>query len=163
MTSQAKSLPRVTIYTDGSCLGNPGPGGWAAVLTSDAREKVLTGAASHTTNNRMELRAALHALQALKRPCLVELHTDSEYLKNGISGWLQQWVRNGWRTVKKQPVKNKDLWMLLMPLIETHEIRWHWVKGHAGHPQNERVDQLAREAALHDARGAPADVDSGSR
>ena len=162
MTSPQKSLPYVTIYTDGSCLGNPGPGGWAAVLQSGEHEKVLTGAASHTTNNRMELRAALHALKALKRPCRVELHTDSEYLKNGITGWLQQWVRNGWRTATKKPVKNKDLWKQLLPLVEQHEIDWRWVKGHAGHPQNERVDQLARQAATHDAKSAPADMEGGS-
>ena len=156
--------PRVTIYTDGSCLGNPGPGGWAALLKYGAHEKELAGAASHTTNNRMEMRAAIHALSALKQPCIVDLHTDSEYLKNGITGWLQQWMRNGWRTAAKKPVKNKDLWKKLLPLIEKHEVRWHWVKGHAGQRENERVDQLARDAAINDAKGAPADMeDSGSR
>lgn len=160
MAPLSSDMPAVTIYTDGSCLGNPGPGGWAAVLQFGEHEKALTGAASHTTNNRMEIRAAINALQALTKPCRVDLHTDSEYLRNGISGWLQNWVRNGWRTATKKPVKNKDLWKQLLPLVERHEVRWHWVKGHTGHPLNERVDQLSREAAIRDAKGAPADMEA---
>ena len=154
---------RVTIYTDGACSGNPGPGGWAALLISEGQEKVLTGGASLTTNNRMELRAALAALTALKRPCSVDLHTDSEYLKNGITAWLKNWMRNGWRTADKKPVKNQDLWRKLLPLIEQHEIRWEWVQGHAGDPRNERVDELARQAIGEAIRSAPPDMDPASR
>lgn len=151
--------PHVIIYTDGACAGNPGPGGWAALLISGKHEKVLTGGASHTTNNRMELRAAIAALQALKRPCTVELHTDSEYLRNGITGWLPIWMRKGWRTADKRPVKNQDLWKKLLPLIEKHEVRWEWIQGHAGDPLNERVDRLAREAIEKIGRNAPPDME----
>lgn len=159
MTSKTQSQPYVTIYTDGSCLGNPGPGGWAAILMYGENERVLAGGASHTTNNRMELRAAINALKALKTPCRVALHTDSEYLRNGITGWLQKWIRNGWRTATRKPVKNKDLWKQLLPLVERHEVRWEWVKGHAGHPLNERVDQLAREAIEKAGKDAPPDME----
>jgi len=151
--------PRVVIYTDGACAGNPGPGGWAALLIAGEHEKVLTGGASHTTNNRMELRAAIAGLRALKVPCRVELYTDSEYLQRGISGWVQMWQRNGWRTADKRPVKNRDLWRALLPLIERHEVHWKWVQGHAGDPRNERVDALAREAIEKIGRVAPADME----
>jgi len=134
----------VTIFTDGSCRGNPGPGGWGAVLIAGANERDLWGAAAATTNNRMELTAAIEALNALKRPCRVELHTDSQYVKNGITQWLRQWKARGWRTLSKGAVKNEDLWRLLDEASARHEIDWRWVKGHAGHPLNERADALAR-------------------
>ncbi len=151
--------PRVTIYTDGACAGNPGPGGWAALLIAGEHEKTLTGGASHTTNNRMELRAALAGLSALKVPCIVELYTDSEYLKNGMSGWVQTWIRKRWRTAAGEPVKNQDLWRKLLPLIEKHEVHWMWVRGHAGDPRNGHVDELARRAIDEIGRVAPADMD----
>lgn len=136
------------IYTDGACSGNPGPGGWAAILRFGPHEKVLQGGASLTTNNRMELRAALAALRTLTRPCVVEIHTDSEYLRRGVTEWLGAWMRNGWlrydpRTQMKQPVKNRDLWQALHAAMKPHRITWHWVKGHAGDELNERADQLA--------------------
>lgn len=133
----------VIIYTDGACSGNPGPGGWAAILRYGEHEKVLQGGASLTTNNRMEMRAAIAALQALTRPCVVELHTDSQYLRLGITKWLAGWLRNGWRTSKRKPVKNLDLWQALHAATRPHQISWHWVKGHAGDKFNERADQLA--------------------
>ncbi len=133
----------VIVHTDGACAGNPGPGGWAAILRYGTREKVLQGGASLTTNNRMELRAAIAALQALTRPCVVELHTDSEYLKKGVTEWMPRWLRNGWRTSDKQPVKNQDLWRALNTALKPHRVAWHWVKGHAGDEFNERADQLA--------------------
>jgi ribonuclease HI len=136
----------VTIYTDGACSGNPGPGGWGAILTWNSHQRELKGGEPHTTNNRMELMAAISALEALKRTCTVDLHTDSEYLRNGITTWIKGWKRNGWRTGDKKPVKNVDLWQRLDAAIAHHEVRWHWVKGHAGHDMNERADQLAREA-----------------
>jgi len=151
--------PHVIIYTDGACAGNPGPGGWAALLIAGEREKALTGGASHTTNNRMELRAALAGLSALKVPCVVELHTDSEYLQKGMSGWVQMWLRKGWRTASGAPVKNQDLWRKLLPLIEKHEVRWVWVRGHAGDSRNERVDALARQAIEAIGRDAPPDME----
>jgi ribonuclease HI len=160
VSSADSQRPHVLIYTDGACAGNPGPGGWAALLIAGEREKVLTGGASHTTNNRMELRAALAGLSALKVPCVVELHTDSEYLKKGMSGWVQMWVRTRWRTASGAPVKNQDLWRKLLPLIEKHEVRWVWVRGHAGDPRNERVDALARQAIDAVGRGAPADMEA---
>ena len=146
----------VIIYTDGACSGNPGPGGWAAILRYGEHEKVLQGGASLTTNNRMEMRAAIAALQALTRPCVVELHTDSQYLRLGITKWLAGWLRNGWRTAKRTPVKNKDLWQALYAAIQPHQITWYWVKGHAGDEFNERADQLA-VAALNSigVKGAP--------
>jgi ribonuclease HI len=136
----------VTIHTDGACSGNPGPGGWGAILEGGDKVRELSGAEGHTTNNRMEMMAAIAALEALKRPCTVDLHTDSQYLKDGITKWITNWKRNGWRTADKKPVKNIDLWQRLDTALAQHELRWHWVKGHAGHDLNERADQLAREA-----------------
>ena len=135
----------VEIFTDGACSGNPGPGGWGAILTFGDHEKEISGGEPHTTNNRMELMAAISALEALKRPCSVDLHTDSQYLRNGIMSWIHAWKRNGWRTADKKPVKNIDLWQRLDAALAPHKVRWHWVKGHAGHDLNERADQLARE------------------
>ncbi len=134
---------KLVIFTDGACAGNPGPGGWAAILQYGEHEKVLQGGASLTTNNRMELRAAIAAFQALTRPCVVEVHTDSEYLRRGITEWLATWQRNGWRTAAKQPVKNQDLWRALQTAMRPHRVTWHWIKGHAGNPLNERADRLA--------------------
>ena len=139
------SAGRVRIHTDGACSGNPGPGGWGAILEFDGREKELFGGAPQTTNNRMELTAAMEALSALKRPCAVEIHTDSEYLRNGITQWIHAWKRNGWKTRERQPVKNADLWQALDQLIERHDVAWHWVRGHSGHAINERADALARK------------------
>jgi ribonuclease HI len=135
----------VVIHTDGACSGNPGPGGWGAILTYGTTRKELSGGEAVTTNNRMELMAAIAALEALKRPCPVELHTDSNYLKDGITKWIHGWKRNGWRTADKKPVKNAELWQRLDKAIKGHTINWHWVKGHAGDPDNERADELARE------------------
>ncbi len=145
----------VEIFTDGACSGNPGPGGWGAVLRHKGREKELRGAQSPTTNNRMEMMAAIAALEALTRPSAVRLFTDSQYLRDGITKWLPQWKARGWRTADKQPVKNVDLWQRLEAAIERHEVEFHWVRGHAGHPENERADALAR-AAIAEARGAGA-------
>ena len=145
---------RVTVYTDGACSGNPGPGGWGAILAFGAHEKELMGGEAHTTNNRMELTAAIAALEALTRPCAVDLHTDSEYLKNGITGWIRKWKQNGWRTADKKPVKNVDLWRRLDAALHQHDVRWHWVKGHAGHAMNERADALAREGIVAARAGA---------
>jgi ribonuclease HI len=139
-------LPHVTIHTDGACSGNPGPGGWGAILAFEDRERELKGGEPNTTNNRMELMAAISALEALKRPCRVDLHTDSQYLRNGIMTWIKNWKRNGWRTSDKKPVKNVDLWQHLDAALAQHEVRWHWLRGHAGHEMNERADVLAREA-----------------
>ncbi len=139
-------MKSVVIYTDGACRGNPGPGGWAAVLRADETEKVLSGAEPETTNNRMELMAAIAALEALKRPCRVSLTTDSEYVRQGVTSWMAGWKRNGWRTAQRKPVKNRDLWERLDAATHTHEIAWHWVKGHSGHEGNERVDQEANFA-----------------
>jgi ribonuclease HI len=136
----------VVIFTDGSCRGNPGPGGWGAILTLGAHEREIWGGEADTTNNRMELTAAIEALAALKRPCQVELHTDSLYVKNGVTQWLQLWKARGWRTMSKGAVKNEDLWRRLDDARAPHQIDWRWVKGHAGHPMNERVDALARRA-----------------
>ena len=135
----------VTIYTDGACSGNPGPGGWGAILVHGPHRKELNGGAAETTNNRMELEAAISALQALKQPCKVDLYTDSVYVRDGITKWINNWRRNGWRTSQKKPVKNADLWQALEDARDRHEVRWHWVKGHAGHPENERADELARD------------------
>ncbi|HET7718230.1 MAG TPA: ribonuclease HI [Bauldia sp.] len=137
--------PHVTIWTDGACSGNPGPGGWGAVLMANGHEKDLFGGESLTTNNRMELTAAISALEALKRPSRVDLHTDSQYLRGGITGWIKGWKKNGWRTSDRKPVKNVDLWERLDSLMQVHEVRWHWVKGHAGTEANERADALARK------------------
>jgi len=138
--------PAIDIYTDGACSGNPGPGGWGALLIWNGHEKELSGAEANTTNNRMELMAAIMALNALKRPSTVHLHTDSRYLKDGINSWIHNWKRNGWKTAAKKPVKNDDLWQALDAAIKRHRIEWHWVKGHAGHPENERADKLATQA-----------------
>jgi ribonuclease HI len=140
---------RVEIFTDGACRGNPGPGGWGAVLSYGGREKRLSGAQAHTTNNRMELMAAIMALEALKRPSRVSLTTDSTYLKKGITEWLPQWKRRGWRTADRRPVKNDDLWRRLEAAAADHEILWHWVRGHRGHAGNELADTLANEAIDH--------------
>jgi ribonuclease HI len=136
----------VVIYTDGACDPNPGPGGWAAILRYGRHEKELSGSDPQATNNRMELQAALAALQALKRPCRVVLHTDSEYLRRGITEWLPTWISRGWRTSGRKPVQNQDLWQALATEVERHQAEWHWVRGHAGDPLNERVDRLARAA-----------------
>jgi len=139
-------MRRVTIYTDGACAGNPGPGGWAALLVADGEERELSGYEPATTNNRMELRAAVEALAALPEPSVVDLHTDSQYLRNGMAEWLARWKRNGWRTADRKPVKNVDLWQALDALAQRHVVHWHWVRGHAGHPENERCEALANEA-----------------
>ncbi len=146
--------PKVHITTDGACKGNPGPGGWAAILEWNGTEKTLSGSELHTTNNRMEMTAALKALEALKRPAEVTLVTDSRYLMDGITQWIHGWKRNGWRNAQKHPVKNADLWQALDLAAARHRIRWEWVKGHNGHPMNERADALANEAiaALLEAR-----------
>jgi ribonuclease HI len=141
-----RSNARVVIYTDGACRGNPGPGGWGAVLSSGDHQKEIKGAEPETTNNRMELTAAIQALAALKRSCDVVLYTDSQYVRKGILEWLPQWKLRDWRTADRKPVKNVDLWQALEREIERHRIEWHWVKGHAGVPGNERADQLANEA-----------------
>jgi ribonuclease HI len=133
----------VTIYTDGACRGNPGPGGWGALLVAGSLEKELWGGETLTTNNRMELTAAIRALESLKRRCKVALYTDSKYVMDGIQSWLPNWKKRGWKTADKKPVKNQDLWELLDARCAEHDIHWHWVKGHAGHPGNERADELA--------------------
>ena len=136
-------LPEVEIYTDGACRGNPGPGGWAAILRTSGKEREMSGGEAPTTNNRMELMAASEALQALKRPCRVQLFTDSTYVRDGITKWVHGWRRNGWRTSDKKPVKNAELWQALVEAAAPHRIDWHWVKAHNGHEENERVDALA--------------------
>ena len=138
-------MKKVTIFSDGGCEGNPGPGGWAAILKSGERSREITGADPATTNNRMELQAAISSLSALKEPCEVEFHTDSEYLRNGISEWIAQWKAKGWRTTARRPVQNEDLWRELDSVASTHRIKWCWVKGHSGHEMNERCDALAGE------------------
>ncbi|MBE9524062.1 MAG: ribonuclease HI [Chloroflexi bacterium] len=142
------NLPHVNIYTDGACSGNPGPGGWAALLRFGLREKELSGGVLSTTNNRMEMTAALEALKSLKTPCKIDFFTDSEYLRNGITKWMVNWKRRGWKTSAKKPVKNQDLWKALDRAIHPHQITWHWVRGHTGHRENERVDKLARQAVV---------------
>jgi ribonuclease HI len=148
-------LTEVELWTDGACRGNPGPGGWAAILIAGKRERTLTGAEALTTNNRMELTAAIRGLQALTRACSVQLHTDSQYLIRGVTEWLPDWKRRDWRTVDRKPVKNVDLWRELDTLAQRHAIEWHWVRGHAGVERNEQVDRLANEAidALLEGRG----------
>jgi ribonuclease HI len=139
---------RVQVFTDGSCLGNPGPGGWAAILRYNGTEKELSGGFSGTTNNRMELRAVINALAALTRVCGVDLYTDSTYIKDAVvKDWLGTWQKNGWKTAAKKPVKNQDLWRELLPLLKNHDVRFHWVRGHAGHAENERCDVLAKTQA----------------
>ena len=139
------SRPHVVIFTDGACSGNPGPGGWGAILRFGEIEKELKGGENPTTNNRMELLAAISALEALKRSAIVDLTTDSQYVRQGITSWIFNWKKNGWRTSDKKPVKNVDLWQRLDAALKPHEVRWHWIKGHAGHAENERADELARE------------------
>jgi ribonuclease HI len=136
---------KVTIYTDGACSGNPGPGGWGAVLIWGEHRKELSGGAPETTNNRMELQAVIEALAAMKRRAHIDLYTDSAYVKNGITAWIHSWKKNGWRTADKKPVKNADLWQALEAARHRHDVDWHWVKGHAGHPENDRADELARQ------------------
>lgn len=136
----------IEIFTDGACRGNPGPGGWAALLRYDGREKLLQGAEQHTTNNRMELMAAIAGLSAVSSASVVSLTTDSQYVRQGITQWIVGWKRNGWRTASRQPVKNKDLWQELDAALADHKVTWHWVKGHSGHPENERADQAANDA-----------------
>ena len=140
-------MKAVEIFTDGACKGNPGPGGWGAILRMGAVEKELAGGEPVTTNNRMELTAVIRALQALKAPCAVTLHTDSRYVIDGITGWIFGWQRNGWKTAARKPVLNADLWQELLAAVRPHKIDWRWVKGHAGHAENERVDKLASDAA----------------
>ena len=143
----------VEIFTDGACKGNPGPGGWGALLRMDGRVKELHGGEPNTTNNRMELTAVIRALEALKRPCKVRLHTDSQYVQKGITAWIHAWKQRGWKTADKKPVKNVDLWQELDALQSRHEIDWIWVKGHAGHPGNERADELANLGVAQVGRG----------
>ncbi len=139
-------MTSVELWTDGACRGNPGPGGWAAILIAKGREKFLQGAEALTTNNRMELTAAIRGLQALTRPCAVRLHTDSQYVLKGITEWMPDWKRRGWRTADKKPVKNVDLWEALDTQVARHEVEWHWVRGHSGVERNEQVDALANQA-----------------
>jgi ribonuclease HI len=139
-------MTAVEIWTDGACRGNPGPGGWAALLIAKSREKLLSGAELKTTNNRMELTAAIRALEALKEPCSVQLYTDSEYVQRGVTEWLPGWKQRGWRTAARKPVKNVDLWQALDALVERHRVQWHWVRGHSGVDGNERVDRQANAA-----------------
>ncbi len=143
----------MTLYTDGACSGNPGPGGWGAILRWNGTEKELSGGEPATTNNRMELMAVISGLSALKRPCRVEVYTDSQYVQKGISEWLRGWKARGWKTADKKPVKNEDLWRALDDVAARHQVSWHWVRGHSGHPENERADALARQG-LKEAAGA---------
>ena len=140
-------LPQVDIFTDGACKGNPGPGGWGAVLRFGDREREMSGGEAETTNNRMEMMAAIEALNALNRPCVVRLHTDSKYVLDGITKWVFGWQKKGWRTADNKPVKNVELWQALVKAAARHQVSWTWVKGHAGHPENERADALACAAA----------------
>jgi ribonuclease HI len=142
------SVPRVELYSDGACSGNPGPGGWAVLLRSGKHERLLSGAERETTNNRMELLAAIHGLEALKKHSHVLAHTDSQYVQRGIEQWLARWKANGWRTSDRKPVRNQDLWERLEGAVRAHEVRWRWVRGHSGHPENERVDAAARAAIV---------------
>ena len=144
--AEDRSLDVTEIYTDGACRGNPGPGGWGALMRFQGNEKSLYGAEPHTTNNRMELMAAIKALQALKRPCRVSLTTDSQYVRQGITEWITNWKKRGWKTAAKKPVKNDDLWRELDSACQPHDIEWHWVRGHTGHPENEIADALANRA-----------------
>jgi ribonuclease HI len=144
VSAQADDI--VELFTDGACSGNPGPGGWGAILRWRGHEKELSGAEPQTTNNRMELMAAIRGLEAIKRAARVRVHTDSNYLKDGITRWIGAWKAKGWKTADKKPVKNIDLWQRLEAAIEAHDVSWHWVRGHAGHPENERADALARDA-----------------
>lgn len=136
----------VTIFTDGACLGNPGPGGWAYLLTYQQHEKLASGFEADTTNNRMELRGVIEALKALSQPCRIQIYTDSKYVQKGMQEWVHAWQKNNWKTAAKQAVKNQDLWQDLLALSAPHEIAWNWIKGHSGHPENDRVDEAARQA-----------------
>jgi ribonuclease HI len=149
--TEPRKLPHVIVHTDGACSGNPGPGGWGAILKFGDVEKELSGGEANTTNNRMELLAAISALEALKRPAQVDIYTDSQYLRGGITGWIFGWKKNGWKTADRKPVKNVDLWQRLDAALGEHKVAWHWVKGHAGHDENERADELARKG-LQEAR-----------
>lgn len=142
-------MKSVTIYTDGACSGNPGPGGWGALLSYNGHEREMFGGDPETTNNKMELTAAIMVLETLKERCKVELYTDSKYVMDGIKSWIVNWKKNGWRTSAKKPVKNVELWQRLDAATKRHDITWHWVKGHAGHPGNERADELARKGITH--------------
>ena len=145
MAERSDPLPTVELYTDGACSGNPGPGGWGVLMLTGDHRKELNGGENPTTNNRMELRAAIEGLRALNRPCRVRLHTDSQYVRNGITSWIRKWKQNGWRTADRKPVKNAELWQELETEAERHEVDWIWVRGHDGDPGNERADQLARD------------------
>ncbi|HEX8447666.1 MAG TPA: ribonuclease HI [Sphingomonas sp.] len=149
MTTDPSKLTTVEIATDGACKGNPGPGGWGALIRASGKEKELSGGEAMTTNNRMELMAAIRGLEALTRPCHVVLSTDSRYVMDGLTKWIKGWQKNGWKTAARQPVKNADLWQALVAASERHRIEWKWVKGHAGHPDNERADVLASNAAMN--------------
>lgn len=139
---------RVDIFTDGACSGNPGPGGWGAILRYGKTEKEISGGEALTTNNRMEMMAAIMAMETLTRPVSVTVHTDSQYLREGITKWIHQWKKRGWKTAEKKPVKNVDLWQRLESALEIHTVQWEWIRGHAGHPENERADELARKALI---------------
>ncbi len=153
MSETSANRPHIVVYTDGACSGNPGPGGWGAILMSGSHRKEIKGGEEHTTNNRMELMAVISALESMKYNSDVELWTDSQYVKNGITAWIHSWKRNGWKTADKKPVKNAELWQQLDAARASHKIEWKWVKGHAGHPENERADELAR-AAITEMRAA---------
>ena len=145
-------MKAVTLVTDGSCLGNPGPGGWAAILRFGDHKKELWGSERETTNNRMEMTAVIEGLSSLKEPCRILVEIDSEYVKNGITKWMDAWKRRGWRTASKQPVKNKDLWQKLDQAVSRHQVQWEWVKGHAWHADNNRCDEIARQAAIEQSK-----------
>ena len=148
MSHSSNSNQWVEIWTDGACSGNPGPGGWGALLRFNGREKEISGSADPTTNNQMEMMAAIRALESLKRPCKVRLTTDSTYVRQGITEWLPRWQRNGWKTAARKPVKNAELWQRLAKAAERHQVEWHWVKGHSGHAENDRADRLATAAIV---------------
>ena len=154
MTATVKELTKVEIATDGACKGNPGPGGWGALIRAGGTEKELSGGEALTTNNRMELMAAIAGLNALTRPCQVMLSTDSRYVMDGLTKWIKGWQKNGWKTAARQPVKNADLWQALLDAAKPHRVEWTWGKGHAGHPDNERADRLASDAAMAAGRRA---------
>lgn len=150
-------MKKVQLYTDGSCLGNPGPGGYGAILVFNGHRRELAEGYKNTTNNRMEMLACIKGLQALKEPCIVDLTTDSQYVRQGITQWIHNWKKRGWKTAAKAPVKNADLWKVLDEIQQKHQVSWHWVKGHSGHPENERCDEIARQAA----EAKPTNIDSG--